>query len=194
MMNDSLFKDKIKKNFLETGRILTEVADTETEKIILAGKFIADAFDRGGKILACGNGGSAADAQHFVAEFIGRVYTERQSLPAITLSVDPSIVTAIGNDYGFASIFARQIEGLGKAGDILVVISTSGKSANILQAIDAAQRNNLKVIALVGGVVHEKVKNCDLYFSVPSSDTPRIQEAHMAILHSICEYVEVIKN
>ena len=193
MMNDSLFKDKIKKNFLETGRILTEVADTDAEKIIMAGKLIAGSFSGGGKILACGNGGSAADAQHFVAEFIGRFYAERPSLPAVTLTVDPSIVTALGNDYGFASIFARQIEGLGKAGDILVVISTSGKSANILRAIDAAQQNNLKVIALVGGMAHEKVKNCDLYFSVPSSDTPRIQETHMAILHSICEYVEKIK-
>ena len=188
-MQDDNLQDKIKRDFLETAKLLSQLAETESKKIMKAGDMIVEAFRSGRKILACGNGGSAADAQHFTAEFIGRFYAERQSLPAITLSSDPSVVTAIGNDYGFASVFARQIEGLGNPGDILVVISTSGKSANILEAIDAAKRKNMKIIALVGGYVDEKVSGCDLYFSV-LSNTPRIQEAHIVILHSICESVE----
>lgn len=189
MPNDN-FEAKLKSNFLETSRLLSELAESEIQKIVQAGLLITEAFRAGGKVLACGNGGSAADAQHFVAEFVGRFGGQRPSLPAMTLSVDPSVVTALGNDYGFESVFARQIEGLGRPGDILVAISTSGKSANILAAIDAAKQKKLKVVALVGENVDEKIKNCDLYFSVPSSITPRVQEAHMVILHSICEYVE----
>jgi len=193
-MNEGTLTDKIKSNFSETGRILKAIAGAETKKIIEAGKMMADAFNRGGKVLVCGNGGSAADAQHFVAEFIGRFYEERESLPAIALSVDPSVVTALGNDYGFASVFSGQVEGLGRTGDILVAISTSGKSANILQAIETAKTKKMKVIVLVGAYIDDKIRSSDLVFSVPSGDTPRIQEVHMAILHSICEATEKLND
>lgn len=189
MTNDNL-EDKIKNNFLQTSRILSELAETEAAKIIMAGKMIAETFKNGGKILACGNGGSAADAQHFAAEFIARNDPQHPSMPAISLAADPSVVTALANDYGFESIFAGQIEGLGKAGDVLVAISTSGKSANVLAAIKTAKAKGLKVIALVGDYVDESIKKCDLHFSVPLNDTPRIQEVHAVILHSIWECVD----
>ena len=186
-MSDNHKIDKSRENFLETGKLLSKLAETEAKKIVVAANMIAESFNAGGKILACGNGGSAADAQHFVGEFVARYNAERPSLGAISLSSDPSVVTALANDYGFDSVFAGQIEGLGKAGDVLVAISTSGKSANILAAIDAAKQKQMKIIALVGEYVHEKIKNCDLYFSIPSPSTQSVQEVHMVILHAIWE-------
>lgn len=141
-------------------------------------------------MLACGNGGSAADAQHFVAELIGRMTVERRSLPAITLSTDPSVVTALGNDYGFDDFFARQIEGLGIPGDVLIAISTSGRSRNVLKAVDAARRCELGTVALLGEGGDPALDECSVSIHIPARDTQRVQEMHMAVLHAIAEHVE----
>jgi D-sedoheptulose 7-phosphate isomerase len=149
-------------------------------------RLVAQALHAGHKILACGNGGSAADAQHFVAEFIGRYMTERDGLPAISLTTDPSIITAVGNDYGFDVVFSRQLEALGQAGDVLIALSTSGRSPNIVRAIEAALARGIGVIALTGDHGDPALEKADVWCRVPSSTTPHIQEIHTALLHSIC--------
>ena len=150
-----------------------------------------DAILRGGKILLAGNGGSAADAQHIAAEFVGRFVNERRSLPAIALTVDTSALTAISNDYGFENVYARQIEGLGTEGDVFIGLSTSGNSPNIVKAVEAAQRKGLKIIILSGkngGVLRG---TGDVEIIVPSEITARIQEMHILIGHILCEYIDV---
>ena len=154
------------------------------------GAIVADSLSEGGKILACGNGGSAADAQHFVAEFIGHLADERRSLPAITLSVDPSIVTAVSNDYGYENLFARQVEGLGNQGDVLFGMSTSGSSRNVLNAFRVARGKQLRTIALVGETSDTEIEACDVVLRVPSNTTQRIQEIHIVLLHEICSAAE----
>lgn len=149
-----------------------------------------DTLHGGGKVLVCGNGGSAADAQHFAAELTGRFETERQGYPAIALTTDSSALTAIGNDYGFERIFARQVEALAQRGDMLFVISTSGNSTNLLAATDAAQARGVQVVGLLGrngGALGDKV---DLPLIVDVARTARIQEAHILILHLLCALFE----
>src|SRR3989344_454411 len=182
-------KQQFAKNFQELARLASQAAKQTIDDIQKAGDLIVAALQNGNKILACGNGGSAADAQHFVGEFIGRFYLERKPLPAITLSADTSILTAVGNYYGFEKIFSRQIQGLGKAGDVLLALTTSGKSKNIIEAIAVAKQCGLKTIVLTGSDSSE-VADSDVCFSVPSTDTPRIQEIHTALLHNICQYME----
>ena len=148
------------------------------------------AFRCGNKILAAGNGGSAADAQHFAAEFVGKYRMVRKALPAIALTTDTSILTAWSNDDSFDDVFARQIEALGKAGDIFFGISTSGNSKNILAAFATAKRMRIFTVALLGGDGGKAKGVADLEFVVPSKNTPRIQEMHMLILHSVAEEVE----
>ena len=151
---------------------------------------IQQTFKRGNKVLLCGNGGSAADAQHIAAEFIARFKRERKSLPAIALTTDTSILTAIGNDYSYERVFARQVEGLGETGDILIAISTSGNSKNILEAAKTARSLGLKVIGFsgkAGGALKELV---DLVYCAASDETPHIQEMHITALHAISEAVE----
>ena len=151
---------------------------------------IADALLTGHKILVCGNGGSAADAQHWAAEFVGRYMSERRALAAIGLSADMSIVTAVGNDYGFDRIFSRQIEALGNPGDVLVVISTGGMSPNLVAAVATARTLNLRTITLTGESAHEYLADAEVWCRVPSSHTAHIQEVEIAILHTICAGVE----
>ena len=146
----------------------------------------------GGKVLVCGNGGSAADAQHFVAEFIGRFYFDRQPLPAIALTTDSSIITCVANDYSYEDIFSRQVIALAKKGDVLIGISTSGNSGNIAKAIESAQEVGCNSVLLTGdgdGVINNM---CDIVIAVPSLDTPRIQEMHLFVEHMICELVEAV--
>ncbi|MBU9889274.1 MAG: D-sedoheptulose 7-phosphate isomerase [Candidatus Omnitrophica bacterium] len=153
---------------------------------------IIGALRAGHKLLICGNGGSASDAQHIAAEFVGRFEKERMSLPAIALSADTSALTAIGNDFGFGRVFSRQVEGLGKTGDLLIAISTSGRSANVLEAAAQAKRQGLRVIGFTGkdgGPLKDAV---DLCFIAKSSKTTHIQEMHITALHGICEAVETI--
>jgi D-sedoheptulose 7-phosphate isomerase len=143
-----------------------------------------------GKILLAGNGGSAADAQHIAAEFVSRFYFDRPGLPSIALSTDPSIVTAIGNDYGYENLFSRQVEAHGKPGDIFIGISTSGKSPNVLRAIEKAKQMGLKTVALTSTKGLNMADLCDYGLCVPSDVTPRVQECHITIGHAICAAVE----
>ncbi len=153
---------------------------------------IAKAFKRGNKILLCGNGGSAADSQHIAAEFIGRFAMERKSLPAIALTTDTSILTALGNDYSYEQIFSRQIEGLGKEGDILIAISTSGNSKNVIEAAKKASQMQLRVFGFTGSTGGALKPLTDLNFSAASAKTPHIQEMHITALHAASEAVEHI--
>ena len=149
----------------------------------------------GGKILACGNGGSAGDAQHFAAELIGRFEAERQELAAIALTTDSSILTAVGNDYGFNYIFSRQVRGLGHAGDVLLAISTSGNSGNVIEAIKAAHEHDMRVIALTGkggGLIGEMLEDDDIHLCVPAERTARIQETHLLVIHCLCDGIDAL--
>lgn len=163
-------------------KIMPEVAS--------AGLRVRTALEKGRKILICGNGGSAADSQHMAAEFVGRFVKERQSLPALALTVDTSLLTAVGNDYGFDCVFSRQVEGLGQEGDVLIAISTSGNSANVVRAIKTAKEKGIYVIALTGENGGILAKESDLCLAVPSQVTARIQEMHIMIIHMICEIAE----
>ena len=161
--------------------------------IARAGALIAESLAGGGKTLSCGNGGSAADAQHFSSELLGRFEAERPSLPAVALTTDPSTMTAVGNDYGYAQVFARQVRALGNTGDVLLAISTSGNSANVLEAISAAHTRGMRVIALTGrdgGKMAASLVAQDLELRVPSNRTIRIQEVHLLIIHSICDVID----
>lgn len=144
----------------------------------------------GGKILFCGNGGSAADAQHAAAELVGRFYRDRPALAALSLSTDTSVLTAVGNDWQFEDVFARQVAGLGRPGDVVVGLSTSGRSKNIVRAFEAARRASIHSVAITGREGREVSEAADLSLCVPSSETPRIQELHILALHTICELVE----
>jgi D-sedoheptulose 7-phosphate isomerase len=147
------------------------------------------------RLLACGNGGSAADAQHFVAEMVGRFERERQPLAAVSLSTDTSILTAVGNDYGFDHVFSRQVAALGQPGDVLLGISTSGNSANVLKAIEVAHQQQMRVIALTGrdgGLIGQHLKPNDVHLCVPHPRTMRIQEMHILLLHLICEGIDTL--
>lgn len=163
-------------------KIMPEVAS--------AGLRVRTALEKGRKILICGNGGSAADSQHMAAEFVGRFVKERQSLPALALTVDTSLLTAVGNDYGFDCVFSRQVEGLGQEGDVLIAISTSGNSANVVKAVKTAKEKGIYVIALTGENGGILAKESDLCLAVPSQITARIQEMHIMIIHMICEIAE----
>ena len=156
-----------------------------------AGLICAEALSRGNRIYLCGNGGSAADAQHIAAELIGRFVSDRRALPAMALTTDTSALTAIGNDYGFDSVFSRQVEGLCREGDVLIAISTSGNSSNILKAANLARDLGGRVIGLSGKSGGELSKSCDLSLVVPSDVTARIQEMHIIIGHVLCALIEV---
>ena len=148
------------------------------------------ALRAGGKLLFAGNGGSAADAQHWAAELVGRFQFDRPGLPAIALTTDSSILTAIGNDYGFERVFSRQIEAMGAPGDVLVAISTSGRSPNILAGIAAAKAKGLRVIGFGGATGGDMRAHCDTCFCIPSTETPRIQEGHEFVGHLLCALIE----
>jgi D-sedoheptulose 7-phosphate isomerase len=151
---------------------------------------IIAALKNGGKVLVCGNGGSAADAQHFAAELSGRYLQERKALPGIALTTDTSALTAISNDYGFGRVFARQVEALGKKGDVLVLLSTSGDSENLLEAAKAARSMGIPIVALLGRGGGRLKPLCDKSFVVASDSTPTIQEMHILIIHCICGLVD----
>lgn len=161
--------------------------------IARAAQLLNETLDKGGKILSCGNGGSAADAQHFSSELLGRFESERHSLPAVALTTDSSTLTAIANDYGFDEIFARQVSGLGNSGDVLLAISTSGNSGNVLAAIDAARAKGLRVVALTGrdgGRIGQALGAGDIELRVPSERTARVQEVHLLIIHCLCLLID----
>ena len=164
----------------------------QIREIKLAGEQIIKSFKNGNKLLIAGNGGSAADAQHFAAELVGRFMAEREGLPAIALTVNSSNLTAIANDFGYEQVFVRQLEALAKHGDIFFAISTSGNSENLIKALDWGRKNNLINIGLLGKG-GGKIKNyCDISIIVPSDNTQNIQEAHIMIIHIICQMIDEV--
>ena len=159
-------------------------------KIVEAINCISESFKNGNKVLFCGNGGSAADAQHLAAEFSGRFYKERKALPAEALHCNTSYITAVANDYGYDYIYSRIVDGIGNEGDVLIGISTSGNSKNILNAFEVANSKGIKTISLTGNNGGKIKDRSDIFINIPSTDTPRIQECHILIGHIICELVE----
>jgi D-sedoheptulose 7-phosphate isomerase len=182
--------DEIKRQLNEHIDAVNMVAGQLTEPIAECARMLVDALKGGHKLLIMGNGGSAADAQHFAAEMVGRFLMERKALPAIALTTDTSILTAVGNDYGFDEIFTRQVEALANPGDILIGISTSGNSLNIKRAFETGQRIGVKTIGLLGRDGGEIRPIVDFNLTVPNFETPRIQEVHLIIIHILCDLIE----
>ena len=163
------------------------------DAIEIAGTKLIASLKNNGKVLTCGNGGSAADAQHFSSELLGRFEAERSSLPAVALTTDTSTLTAVGNDYGYDQVFARQIAALGQPADVLLAISTSGNSANVINAISAAHQIGMTVVALTGrdgGKIAAMLKSNDVEIRIPSDRTIRIQEVHLLVVHTLCDLID----
>ncbi|MFB3816094.1 MAG: D-sedoheptulose 7-phosphate isomerase [Candidatus Methylomirabilales bacterium] len=182
--------DEVVRTFQESARVKLAFVEANLDRIHAVGQRMADVLHRGGKILFCGNGGSAADAQHLAAEFVNRFLVERAALPAVSLATDTSAITAIGNDRGFEEIFSRQVEALARPGDLLVGISTSGSSANVIRAVAVARRLGCFTVAFSGGQGGALAAAVDEAFVVPSRETPRIQETHITLGHALCGLVE----
>ena len=174
----------------ESARLKLWLAENLADRLAIAARLVAEALRRGNKVMFCGNGGSAADSQHLAAELVGRYRRNRPGLAALALTVDTSALTAIGNDFGFEEVFSRQVEALGQPGDVLVAISTSGRSPNVLRAVDAARALGLKTVGLVGRDGGQLAGLVDLALVVPSEDTARIQECHITLGHILCDLVE----
>ena len=185
--------EHVRQHFTDSIQAKIEAADMLAPKIADGAKLMVEALVAGNKILACGNGGSAADAQHFSAELLNRFEVERPPLPGIALTTDSSTLTAIGNDYDYSQVFSKQVEALGQEGDILFAISTSGNSGNVIKAIEAAHNRGLKVVALTGkdgGKMASVLSNNDVEIRVPATRTARIQECHLLCLHCLCDLID----
>jgi D-sedoheptulose 7-phosphate isomerase len=183
-------QNAIIKEFLAHQETIAKVIETMQEPLLEASKLAVETLRAGNKVLLCGNGGSAADAQHIAAELTGRYKTERRGLPGIALTTDTSALTAIGNDYGYDRVFDRQVEALAQKGDLLIGISTSGNSKNVINALKVAREMGCKTLGLTGrdgGAMNEL---CDINLVVPSNDTPRIQEMHILFAHTICQIID----
>ena len=180
----------IPKRFKESGEVKTRFLKENLPRFLDAIKLVSQAFERGNKLLLLGNGGSAADAQHIAAEFVNRFIIDRPPLPAIALTTDTSILTSVANDSAFQDIFARQIKALGKEGDVVIGLSTSGNSPNVIRALEVAKEMGIKTVALTGNDGGMLVKIADVPLVVSSSSTPRIQETHILVGHILCEMVE----
>lgn len=183
-------KDRIAAGLNESIRVMEGIARDLPGDIERATALIVEGYRGGGKVLVCGNGGSAADAQHMAGELMGTTGTAREPLPCIALTTDTSVITAWSNDHGFETVFARQIEGIGRQGDVLVAISTSGNSPNVISAVRAARERGLRTVSLLGGPAGKLHGTSDVDIVVGSRDTARIQEGHIAIIHTICGLVE----
>ena len=188
-----MLEQRIQNHFIESADLKYKAAQVLTAPITAAVQALMTCVTSAGKVLACGNGGSAADAQHFSAEFVGRFERERPELCAIALTTDTSILTAVGNDYGFDHVFSRQVRALGAPGDVLIAISTSGNSPNVLAAIEAAHQREMVVIGFSGrggGKMNQALKDTDIHICVPHERTARIQEVHLLVLHCLCDAVD----
>ena len=186
--------DRIKEQFSDSIQTKIAAADALPGHIAAAADVITTALLGGHKILSCGNGGSACDSQHFSGELLNRYVTERPSLPAIALTTDAATITSIGNDYTFDDIFAKQIRGLGQKGDVLLAISTSGNSVNVVRAIEAAHSRGMSIVALTGrdgGSMAGLIHTTDVEIRVPSQVTARIQETHILIIHCLCDLIDL---
>ena len=190
--NERLRK-RASQHFLDSIAVKQDAEKVLPENVARGVIAMVECLRSGGKVMACGNGGSAADAQHFAAELIGRFERERQELAAIALTTDTSILTAVGNDYSYDEIFCKQVRGLGKSGDILLGISTSGNSKNVVKAIEAAKKMGIKIVALTGnggGKIAQLLDKDDIHLCAPSTRTARIQETHLVLLHALCDGVD----
>ncbi len=188
-----MLEQRIEQHFIDSADLKYQAAQVLSKPIAAAVQAMLSCVTSGGKVLACGNGGSAADAQHFAAELVGRYERERPELAAIALTTDSSILTALANDYDFRVVFARQVRALGQPGDVLLAISTSGDSANVLAAIDAAHEREMVVVGLSGrggGKMAHALRDTDVHICVPHDRTARIQEVHILSLHCICDGVD----
>jgi D-sedoheptulose 7-phosphate isomerase len=186
-------EQRIEKHFSDSAQLKLATAPRLAAPIARAAQIMSDSLKSNGKILACGNGGSAADAQHFSAELLGRFERERRELAAIALTTDTSAITAIANDYSFDMIFAKQVRGLGARGDVLIAISTSGNSGNVIEAVNAARTKGMSVVALTGrdgGKMGAVLGANDVHLNVSSNVTARIQEVHILILHCLCDAID----
>jgi D-sedoheptulose 7-phosphate isomerase len=189
-----MLEQRIQQQFFDSADLKYAAAEILARPIADAVSAVVGSITGGGKVLACGNGGSASDAQHFAAEFIGRFERERPGLAAIALTTDTSILTAVGNDYSFEVVFAKQVQALGSPGDVLLAISTSGNSANVLAAVDAAHAKDMTVVALTGrggGKMLDRLTETDVHICVPHERTARIQEVHLLVLHCLCDAVDL---
>ena len=189
-----MLEQRIQQQFFDSADLKYAAAEILTRPIAQAAQAILGAITSGGKVLACGNGGSAGDAQHFAAEFVGRFERERPGLAALSLATDTSILTAVANDYAYDQVFSKQVQALGHPGDVLLAISTSGNSTSILNAIDAAHEKEMTVIALTGkggGKVGAQLAETDVHICVPHQRTARIQEVHLLVIHCLCDAVDV---
>jgi D-sedoheptulose 7-phosphate isomerase len=189
----TMLEQRIQQHFIDSADLKYQAAPILSKPIVAAVQALLACVTNGGKVLACGNGGSASDAQHFAAEFVGRFERERPELGAIALTTDSSILTAIANDYGFNHVFSRQVRALGSPGDVLLAISTSGNSANVLAAIEAAHEREMTVVALTGrggGKMAHALRDTDVHICVPHERTARIQEVHLLVLHCLCDAVD----
>ena len=194
MMADML-EQRIGQQFIDSADLKYQAAQQMSKPIAEAVQALMTCVTNGGKVLACGNGGSAADCQHFAAEFVGRFERERPELAAIALSTDSSILTAIANDYHFDQIYAKQVRALGQPGDVLLAISTSGNSANVIAAIEAAHQREMTVVALTGkggGRMGAMLRETDVHLCVPHDRTARIQEVHLLTIHCLCDGVDTL--
>ncbi|WP_420473235.1 phosphoheptose isomerase [Noviherbaspirillum sp. ST9] len=185
---------RIQAHFQESAELKTKAAALLADPIAQAVELMFTALSNGNKILACGNGGSAADCQHFAAELVGRFERERLPLPALALTTDTSILTAVGNDYSFQEVFSKQVQAFGQAGDILLALSTSGNSSNVLAAVDAALERDMRIVALTGkggGAMGKRLTDADVHICVPHDRTARIQEVHLLTIHCLCDGIDV---
>ena len=186
---------RISENFSESAHLKLQTMDALARPIADAAELMVQSLKRDGKILACGNGGSAADCQHFAAELLNRFEMERPALAALALTTDSSTLTAIANDYDFDQVFSKQVRGLGHANDVLLAISTSGNSRNVVAAIEAAHESQMTVVALTGrngGKMAEALGPNDIHICVPANSTARIQEVHLLTLHCICDAIDCL--
>lgn len=186
--------ERVRINFEESIRTKMEALEVLAEPIVDAAELIVHRLLEGGKILSCGNGGSAADAQHFASEMVNRFERERPGLPVVALTTDSSAITSIANDYDFSEVFAKQVRALGQPGDLLLAITTSGTSANVLAACHAAHEREMRVIALTGrdgGGITDLIEESDVEILVPSNSTARIQEIHLLVIHCLCDLIDL---
>jgi len=180
-------------HFQESAELKMQAAEQLEAPIARAIEIMFTALSNGNKIMSCGNGGSAADCQHFSAELVGRFERERLPLPAMSLTTDTSILTAVGNDYSYADVFSKQVMAFGQAGDVLLAISTSGNSANVVQAVEAALERDMRIVALTGkngGILATMLTDLDANICVPHERTARIQEVHLLAIHCICDGID----
>ena len=186
-------EQRIRQMFADSIETKMKAAETLPERIVLAGQLLVECLVGGGKILTCGNGGSAGDAQHFSSELLNRFERERPALPAVALTTDSSTLTSIANDYHYNEIFSKQVRALGNEGDVLLAISTSGNSANVVQAMQAAHDRGMRIVSLTGregGKMAALHGEADVELRVPADSTARIQEVHLLVIHALCDFID----